>query len=87
MARPVVFLDRDGIWNIEADYLHGVEDLERLSEKAHSFQGWAFSPVGECSSAALLREILKDRKTAGHYPAEQYKSAINMATTQERIFG
>lgn len=68
MARPAVFLDRDGVLNIEAGYIHRVEDLHLVPGAAQAVrrlndQGWFCCLVSNQSGPAR-----------GYYPASHVEA-------------
>lgn len=57
MTRPAVFLDRDGVLNVEAGYIHRVEDLRLISGAAQAVRqlneaGWFCCLVSNQSGPA-----------------------------------
>lgn len=68
MAQPAVFLDRDGVLNVEAGYIHQVDDLQLISGAAHAVHqlnqaGWFCCLVSNQSGPAR-----------GYYPVQHVEA-------------
>lgn len=68
MARPAVFLDRDGVLNVEAGYIHRVEDLHLLPGAAKS--------VRQLNDRSLFCCLVSNQSgpARGYYPSSHVEA-------------
>ena len=64
MARPAVFLDRDGVLNVEAGYIHRVEDLHLIPGAAQA--------VRQLNDRQLFCTLVSNQSgpARGYYPSD-----------------
>jgi len=71
MTKPALFLDRDGVINIEKNYVHRIEDfefIEDIFELCHFFQTHHFRIVVITNQAGIAR---------GYYSEAQFQTLTN----------
>lgn len=73
MAKPAVFLDRDGVLNIEAGYLHRVEDLQLIPGAAQA--------VRRLNDQNLFCTLVSNQSG----PARGYYSADHVDALHQRL--